>query len=86
MLKQLSDFSSHFTQTSGQKNGDWSLWFNILNGIIMVQWSTTLNTTIQIVNGHNFAYCVDRALLPPLPDNHQTLMELFEVTILVQSS
>jgi len=32
----------------------------------------------EIVNGHNFAYCVDRALLPPLPDNHQTLMELFE--------
>jgi len=32
----------------------------------------------KIVNGYNFAFCADRSLLLPLPDNYQSLMQLFE--------
>ena len=49
----------------------------------MVQGTTNVIATIQFVHGYNFAFCADRALLPPLPDNYQTLMELFEVIVLM---
>ena len=48
----------------------------------MVQGTPNVIATIQFVHGYNFAFCADRALLPPLPDNYQTLMELFEVIVL----
>ena len=43
----------------------------------------TASAPFQIVNGYNFAFCADRALLPPLPNNYQSLMQLFEVIFTV---
>ena len=39
-----------------------------------------LITPLQIVNGYNFAFCTDRALLPSLSTNPNSLLHLLEVT------
>ena len=38
-----------------------------------------LITPLKIVNGYNFAFCTDRALLPPLSHNPNSLLHLLEV-------
>ena len=38
-----------------------------------------LITPLKIVNGYNFVFCTDRALLPPLSHNPDSLLHLLEV-------
>ena len=48
--------------------------------VLILKVLVDLITPLQIVNGYNFAFCTDRALLPSLSTNPNSLLHLLEVT------
>ena len=47
--------------------------------VLILKVLVDLITPLQIVNGYNFAFCTDRALLPSLSTNPNSLLHLLEV-------
>ena len=47
--------------------------------VLILKVLVDLITPLKIVNGYNFAFCTDRALLPPLSHNPNSLLHLLEV-------